>query len=135
MPAVSVRTDIVGRVLYVDDNEVNRRLMEAFMSHRPKVTLLLASNGQSGLRMARTHVPDLVLLDLRMPSMDGFAMLAELRADLLLPRMRCVAVSACSMPSEISNAMAAGFDAYVTKPLDLERFLAEVDRWLGAQGR
>ncbi len=125
-----LRDDVRGRVLYVDDNEVNRVLMEVLLSRRPRVELRLAADGASGLALARAEPPDLVLLDIRLPDMDGYQILRALRADERLRGLPCVAVSAGAMPDEIAQATAAGFDAYLTKPLDIALLLAEVDRRL-----
>jgi CheY-like chemotaxis protein/anti-sigma regulatory factor (Ser/Thr protein kinase) len=128
--AVLTRQDVQGRVLYVDDNEVNRVLMEVLLERRPNVTLLLAEDGPSGLQLARTQAPDLVLLDIRLPGMDGYEILRHLRADPRLGGLPCLAVSAGAMPDDIAQAAAAGFDGYLTKPLDLGLLLNEIDRRL-----
>jgi len=128
--APAVRADVHGRVVYVDDNEANRLLMQAFMAHRPGIELTLAVDGESGLRLARQVAPDLILLDILLPGIDGFAVLAALRADDAMRSVPCVAVSASAMPDEVSRAVDAGFDGYVTKPMTLGRILPELDRWL-----
>jgi CheY-like chemotaxis protein/anti-sigma regulatory factor (Ser/Thr protein kinase) len=130
---VQARADVQGRVLYVDDNEVNRVLMEVLLQRRPRLTLLLAEDGPSGLQIARTQALDLVLLDIRLPGMDGFEILRQLRADARLRHLPCLAVSAGAMPDDIAQAAAAGFDGYLTKPLDLGLLLREIDRRLAPQ--
>jgi len=119
-----------GRVLYVDDNEVNRELMAVLLESRPRLQLFMAASGQEGLQMARRWQPDLVLLDILLPDIDGFAVLRALRSDPQLRDVPCLAVSALAMPHEVAAAAAAGFDAYLTKPVDLEALLREVDRRL-----
>jgi len=128
--AVQLRPEVRGRVLYVDDNDVNRVLMEAFLVRRPGVELLQAADGESGLRLVREQRPDLVLLDIRLPGMDGFEILRALRADPAVCHLPCLAVSAGAMPDEVAQAMAAGFDGYLTKPLAVAGLLMEIDRWL-----
>jgi len=76
--------------------------------------------------MARADRPDLVLLDILLPGMDGYEVLARLRADPATRALRVVAVTANAMPDDIARALAAGFDGYLTKPLDLEPVLAVV---------
>lgn len=120
-----------GRVLYVDDNEVNRELMAVLLESRPHLQLVMAATGHEGLEMARQWQPDLVLLDIRLPDIDGFAVLRALRSDPALRDIPCVAVSAAAMPHEVAAATAAGFDAYLTKPVDVEALLREVDQRLG----
>lgn len=120
-----------ARVLYVDDNDVNRELMAVLLESRPRLQLRMAANGREGLQLAREWQPDLVLLDIRLPDIDGFAVLRALRSDARLRDIPCVAVSAAAMPHEIAAGTAAGFDAYLTKPVDLEALLREVDQRLG----
>lgn len=120
-----------GRVLYVDDNEVNRELIAVLLESRPHLQLVMAATGNEGLEMARQWQPDLVLLDIRLPDIDGFAVLRALRSDPALRDIPCVAVSAAAMPHEVAAATAAGFDAYLTKPVDVEALLREVDQRLG----
>ncbi len=123
-----------GRVLYVDDNQVNRELMAVLLESRPRLQLAMAATGEEGLRLAREWRPDLVLLDIRLPDIDGFAVLRALRSDPLLRDVPCVAVSAAAMPQEIATGTAAGFDAYLTKPVDVLALLREVDLRLGPPG-
>ncbi len=131
----ATREDVSGCVLYVDDNEVNRLLVEAMLTRRPGVRLVLAEDGESGLRAARSEQPDLVLLDIRLPDMDGYAVLKALRSDPDRRELPCLAVSAHAMPAEIARAAQSGFDGYLTKPLDLSLLLEEVDRRLAASRR
>ena len=119
-----------GRVLYIDDDEINRLLMQAFLDQRPDIELQMAADGRSGIALARTMRPDLVLIDLMMPGLSGLEVLKTLRADASLRAVPCLAVSANAMPAEISEALAAGFDGYLTKPLSLPLLLAEIDRRL-----
>ncbi len=129
-------------VLYVDDNPVNLVLMEAMLRLLPGLHLVSAENAAEGLRLALQERPRLVLLDIQLPDMDGFEVLARMRATaaseaaatgLARPRVPVVAVSANAMPADIEAARAAGFADYLTKPLDLERLHATVRRFL-AQG-
>lgn len=119
-----------GRVLYVDDEELNRLLMQALLDFRPGVALQLAVDGASGLAAARAAPPDLVLLDMRLPDMSGLQLLRTLRADPVLSRVPCMAVSANAMADDIADALHAGFDAYITKPIVSARLFAEIDRVL-----
>ena len=119
-----------GHVLYIDDDSVNRLLMQAFLDNWPGLQLSLAADGASGLALARQAVPDLVLIDMMMPVMDGLQVLQALRSNPLLCAIPCVAVSANAMPQEIDDALAAGFDGYLTKPLLAAALLAEIDRAL-----
>ena len=118
------------RVLYIEDNDVNRLLMQGMLGHRPAIELLLAALPEEGLALARTARPALVLLDIQLPGIDGFEVLRRLRADPGTAGIPVVAVSANAMPADRERAAAAGFAEYVTKPIDLASLLAMVDRWL-----
>ncbi len=89
-------------------------------------TLAVAERPEQGLVMARAERPDLVLLDIQLSGMDGCEVLARLRADPATRTLRVVAVTANAMPDDMAGALAAGFDGYLTKPLDLEPVLAVV---------
>jgi len=117
------------RVLYIEDNPVNLMLMEAVLEREPGVLLTCVPQPEHGLDLALAEPPDLILLDIQMPGIDGFEVLRRLRA---AGRTRCVpvvAVSANAMPGDIERARAAGFDDYLTKPIDFDRLLSVVRRF------
>ncbi len=118
------------RVLYIEDNPVNQVLMEGMLAHRPGIALLQAERPEDGLALALDARPDLVLLDIQLPGMDGFEVLRRLRAHPATREIPVVAVSANAMPADIDAARRAGFDDYLTKPLELPRLLEQVDRRL-----
>jgi PAS domain S-box-containing protein len=120
-------------VLYIEDNAVNQLLMEGMLAQRPGLKLQLASLPETGLAMAREMRPALVLLDIQLPGIDGFEVRRRLRHDPATRDIPVVAVSANAMPADLAAAEAAGFADYITKPLDLRRLLAVVDRILGAR--
>jgi CheY-like chemotaxis protein len=117
-------------VLHIEDNEVNRILMEAMLARLPQVRLLSAALPSEGLRLAAQENPELVLLDIQLPEMDGFEVLRRLRASPATRGTPVIAVSANTRPSDIDAALAAGFNAYLTKPIDLGRLLGSVQQWL-----
>ena len=119
-----------GAVLYIDDDEVNRVLMQAYLAVRPRIALRVAASGAEGLAMARAARPDLLMVDMMMPGMNGLQVLAAVRADPALRTTPCVAISANAMPQEIDAAMRAGFDGYLVKPLAVDVLLREIDRRL-----
>jgi len=106
-------------VLYVEDDEVNIILMEQIFRSQPNWRLLTATNGTEGLEMARQHDLSLVLLDLNLPDLSGFEVLERLRAQEHTRHLRCIALSADALPQQIQQAIAAGFDDYWTKPIDV----------------
>ena len=120
-----------GRVLCVEDNPVNAILMEGIIGMRPGVDLRVVPDGRSALVLLTEFTPDLLLLDMHLPDMLGTELLAAIR---LLPAgagVPAVAVSAAARDDDIARATAGGFDHYWTKPLDIDRTLAELDRLLG----
>jgi CheY-like chemotaxis protein len=118
-------------LLYVEDNPVNQTLMRLVIAERNGVKLELAADGVAGVEAAHALHPDLVLLDLNLPRLDGYGVLARLRADPALALIPCVAVSANAMPTEVRRALDAGFADYLTKPFEVDNVLALVDRLRG----
>lgn len=119
-----------GQVLYVDDEALNRLLMQALLELQPGLALTLAADGASGLAAARAAPPDLMLLDMRLPDMSGLQLLQALRADPRLAAVPCVAVSANAMPDDIAEALRGGFDAYITKPIVSAQLFGQIARFL-----
>ncbi|MED5620763.1 PAS domain S-box protein [Ideonella sp. BN130291] len=110
-------------VLYIEDEPLNVVLMEEVFRTRPAWTLQVAVDGARGLHLARTLKPHLLLIDMNLPDMGGLQVIRELRAHPATAGLRCIAFSADAMREQIDAAMAAGFDAYWTKPIDLRRML------------
>ncbi len=119
-------------VLYIEDNEVNQLLMQGMLAHRPAVQLRLADLPETGMAMALAQPPDLLLLDIQLPGIDGYEVLRRLRQHPALLHTPVIAVSANAMPADLAQAREAGFDGYLTKPLDMQRLLDAVDRALAA---
>ena len=122
--------DAARTVLYIEDNPVNTVLMQAMLGRLPGMTTLTAALPLEGLAMAAETVPDLILLDIQLPGIDGFEVLRRLRAHPTTRAIPVVAVSANAMPGDVEAGLAAGFAAYITKPVDLEPLLATVQRVL-----
>jgi PAS domain S-box-containing protein len=114
-------------VLYIEDNPSNIRLAEAILLKRPEVRLLVATQGSLGLELAREHLPAVVLLDLNLPDIPGEEVLARLRGDPRTARTTVVILSADATPRQVERLRRAGADDYLTKPFEIERFLAVVD--------
>jgi CheY-like chemotaxis protein/nitrogen-specific signal transduction histidine kinase len=127
-PAEAVDAKATLRVLYIEDNPVNAMLMEAVLERVPGVLLVCAALPEVGLELARADPPDLVLLDIQLPGIDGFEVLRRLRVGASTRAIPVVAVSANAMRSDIERAYAAGFDDYLTKPIDFDRLLNLVQR-------
>lgn len=117
-------------VLHVEDNPVNQKLVAQLLTHRPCIRLLTAQVPELGLDLAREHRPDLILLDIIMPGMDGYSLLNELRKLESAHATPIIAITAKAMAGDIQRGLAAGFDDYLTKPLDVPHFFATLDRVL-----
>jgi PAS domain S-box-containing protein len=117
-------------VLYVEDNLSNLRLVERILARRPTARLITAMQGGLALELAREHRPDLILLDVHLPDIDGDEVLRRLREDPETRDIPVVAVSAEATPRKIERFLAAGARAYLTKPLDVKQFLEVVDEAL-----
>lgn len=109
------------KILVVEDNEQNRILVRQVLAHYG-YAVLEAKDGLTGLAMARTHMPALILLDIQMPVMNGFMVIRELRNDPELRKIKVIAVSSFAMKGDMEKALQAGFDEYVTKPIDTRKF-------------
>jgi PAS domain S-box-containing protein len=120
-------------VLYVEDNRSNLRLVERIVAKRPHVRLLAAMNGALGLQLAQQHRPALILLDLHLPGMDGEDVLRQLKADPLTARIPVMVISADATKSRVERLLAGGAEVFLTKPLDVDRFMGLLDAMLQQQ--
>lgn len=118
------------RILCVDDNPANLKLVAQLLGRRSHIRLTSAHTPELGLELARVHRPDLILLDINMPGMDGYQMLAELAADERLRHVPVIAVTANALPRDIERGRVAGFADYIVKPLVIDSFFAAIDRCL-----
>jgi CheY-like chemotaxis protein len=127
-PAAGAR---LRTLLYVEDNPVNTMLMEALLEERRDLRLLTAALPAVGLDLARAHPPDLILLDIHLPDIDGCELLQRLRQQAATAKTPAIAISASAMPEDIERSRAAGFAAYVTKPFDMVQLMQTIDTLLG----
>jgi CheY-like chemotaxis protein len=116
-------------LLYVEDDMVNFTLVERILEYRPKVKLLHAPHGQLGLELAEMHRPKLVLLDLNLPDMHGADVLQKLQQNPATAEIPVVILSANATPSQIERLLTAGARNYLTKPFDIDPFLAVIDEF------
>ena len=119
-------------VLYIEDNPAYVSLLEGLLEQRPRVRLLSADLGGLGLTLAREHRPDVILLDLHLPDMEGTAVLRALREDPALRHTPVIVLSAESDPNLPTGMLAAGALAYLLKPFDFQRFFTVLDVGLAA---
>jgi len=120
-----------GRLLYIEDNPINALIVRELVAQRGNLTLDEADDGASGIHCARSAQPDLILLDMQLPDIDGLEVLRRLRADPSTASIPCIALSANAMPEDIQLALGAGFADYWTKPLDFRVFLGTLDTLFG----
>jgi PAS domain S-box-containing protein len=121
----------IHTVLYIEDDPSNIRLMEHTLGSLPSIHLLTAAGAKEGLRIAEADMPELILLDLSLPEMDGFTVLKILRKEVWGRDIPVVALSAHAMPGDIERGKQAGFTDYLTKPVDFSRLYALVEDLLG----
>ena len=114
-------------VLYIEDNPANLKLVQEIVRFRPDLRLLSAPDGHFGLSIARSQRPEVILMDLNLPGMNGFAVLAALRRDPDTAAIPAIALTANAMPSDVERGLAAGFDRYLTKPIDIDKFNEAID--------
>ena len=116
-------------IAVVEDNPDNRLLLQALLSDR--YDLLEFDNGMDALAGLEAALPDLVLLDISLPGMDGNEILGRIRADRRLRRLPVIALTAHAMTGDREKYLRAGFDDYITKPIvDETRLLSAIERWL-----
>ncbi len=121
------------KILIVEDNEKNMKLVRDILRHNGFATIE-ATTGGEGVRLATAEAPDLVLMDIQLPDIDGIEALRLIRTNAALDAVPVVAVSASVMPDDQQKIVSSGFDAFVTKPINLRQFLDTVKRFL-ADGR
>lgn len=115
-------------IVYIEDNLSNLTLIEQILEERPEIELLTAMQGRVGLDLIRKHSPDLILLDLHLPDLPGWEVLAELKADQATARIPVVVISADATPRQVKRLLKAGALNYLTKPLDVLEFFAVLDQ-------
>jgi PAS domain S-box-containing protein len=121
---------LTATVLYIEDNIGNVRLLERLLVHKPNVRLITSLEGCLGLQLAQQHRPDLILLDVHMPDLSGYEVLELLRGDVRTASIPVVMLSADASHEQIQRFRDAGARDYLTKPLDLQHFLGQLDVYL-----
>lgn len=120
------------QILIVEDKPTSRELLRTVLEQQG-YEVVEAENGEEALARLREHVPDLVLMDLQMPSRNGYDVLKEIRKDPHLNALPVVAVTANAMPEDRDRVLAAGFTGYIAKPVALNRLREEVNRLLAGK--
>ncbi|MHB1141219.1 MAG: hybrid sensor histidine kinase/response regulator [Sulfuricaulis sp.] len=128
--AQAARGAALRTLLYVEDNQANMQLVEQLIARRPDMRLLMAGDGSHGIALARTHQPEVILMDINLPGINGFQALKILRDDPATAHIPVLAISANAMPRDIQRGLEAGFLSYLTKPIRINEFMQALDRAL-----
>jgi PAS domain S-box-containing protein len=117
-------------LVYVEDNPANLMLVEQIIEGHPQIHMLSARDGNQGIELARTHLPDVILMDINLPGMSGLEALKVLHDDPATAHIPVIALSANAMPRNIEKGLEAGFFNYLTKPIKVNEFTAALDKAL-----
>ncbi len=120
-----------ARILVIEDNEQNMYLV-TFILEKYDYQVIQASNGLDGIELARQQDPDLILLDIQLPIMDGYAVARELRKIETLAEKHIVAVTSYAMPGDREHALEAGCSGYIEKPINPETFMTQIEEYLNS---
>lgn len=123
----------MAKILLVEDNELNRDMLSRRLVRRG-FEVIVATDGRQGVDSALRERPDLVLMDMSLPVLDGWAATRELKADARTSSIPVLALTAHAMDGARKSALEAGCDDYDSKPVELERLLRKIERLLGAPG-
>jgi diguanylate cyclase (GGDEF)-like protein/PAS domain S-box-containing protein len=118
-----------ARILIIEDNATNMELM-VYLLRAFGYTPLAAYDGEEGVRMARSELPDLIICDVHLPKLDGYGVVAELKKDPLLRKIPALAVTALAMVGDRERLLEAGFNGYIGKPIEPDLFVAELESFL-----
>lgn len=117
----------MSTLLYVEDNPANLILVEQLIARRKNMRILSANEAKRGIELARSHQPEIILMDINLPGISGIEALKILQADPLTQHIPVIAISANAMPHEITKAMESGFFRYLTKPIKVDEFMDTLD--------
>ncbi|MBL8098154.1 MAG: response regulator [Anaerolineales bacterium] len=122
----------MARILIVEDNPDNMELM-VYLIQTFGHTVLEAENGEKGLEIVEQAIPDLILCDIQMPSIDGYEFLRRLKLDAKLVAVPVVAVTAYAMVGDRDKVLNMGFNGYIPKPINPETFVKEIESFLNSE--
>jgi CheY-like chemotaxis protein len=129
-----VMPDTARTILYIEDNVANFELIQQVLADYGQVKLLWGTESEAGIRLAREHHPDLILLDLHLGGRDGGEVLRRLKQDDQTAGIPVIIVSADATPGQIERLLAMGAQSYLTKPLEIKLFLRLIEELLGEKG-
>ncbi len=125
----SIKSSRKYTVLYIEDNGANRQLVQFILERKDYLSLLCAADGKSGILAAKTQLPDIILLDISLPDIDGYAVLADLRQDSATQHIPIIAVSGDCL-SQLPENSAFSFDKFLSKPIEIEPLYETIDEYL-----
>jgi CheY-like chemotaxis protein len=120
----------MSKILLVEDNEMNRDMLSRRLE-RKGFEVVIAVDGQAGINMATSESPDLILMDLSLPVIDGWEATRQIKADPVTHTIPVIALTAHAMADDEQKALEAGCDDYDTKPINLKRLLEKIEKFLG----
>jgi len=121
----------MSKILLVEDNEMNRDMLTRRLE-RKGFEVIIAVDGQAGVDMASSTNPDIILMDLSLPIIDGWEATRQIKADPATQSIPVIALTAHAMAGDEQKALQAGCDDYDTKPIDLKRLLGKIENLLGS---
>jgi len=125
---------MLHRILIVEDNDNNRSLLrDVLIFHGHEVAV--ASNGQEGIALARELLPDLILMDIQMPGLDGMTAGRILKGDPATSGLKIIALTSFAMQGDQEKFISAGFDGYLSKPISTRELPGIISRWLDVEGQ
>lgn len=124
----------MARILLVEDNEMNRDMLSRRLERKGH-EVVCAVDGQEGVAKARSEKPDLILMDMSLPILNGWEATQQLKADAATRAIPLIALTAHAMAEDEKKAREAGCDDYDTKPIELPRLLGKIDALLGNAGK
>ena len=130
MLAPSIEGDAMPKVLLVEDNEMNRDMLSRRLVRRG-YEVVFAVDGQQGIDMAASENPDIILMDLSLPVIDGWEATRRVKAQAATKNIPIIGLTAHAMSDDRDKAIDAGCDEYDTKPVELERLIGKMERLLG----
>lgn len=122
------------KILLVEDNEMNRDMLSRRLARTGHV-VVIATDGQQAIDAARTEMPDIILMDMSLPVIDGWEATRRLKADAATRGIPVVALTAHAMPGDRDTALKAGCDDYDTKPIEFARLLDKIERLVARTGQ
>ena len=117
------------KILVIEDNPVNMKLVRVLLA-RTEYEVFEATAADEGISLAKSHLPDLVLMDVQLPGMDGLTATRMMRKDTKLSGIKVVALTSFAMSGDEEKALQAGCDGYLTKPIDTRSFLNSIEKYL-----